>query len=352
MGSSPIPLAGTAVGTPGQPSPMQPGEWVPSASPALVSFKRRSVEPPGELYVQTGEILAVSLNSNDGTAETITVVVRLLLAEPPTTGQPDGTGRAELPPGGTLSSSIITVPAHPGAVAADGTPARAAYIQQLVMTVTSIIGAPTYAKLPLQEGFLLSVGVVAAVAVQRGNSFVRIWLQKAAVVGTTLSAAMPLVADYVTQYHPIGFPNSRTLSPTEGPGMIYEINLANPGAGNDWTYSLPVNNRMRVQSIAAVFSASAAVANRIIRVQTKNILGGITYQAAATLVITANQAALVAIAPGQVTTTLDAGTINIALPTPILLYGVQTICVSTLGLQATDAWSGIHMDTEIWVDGI
>ena len=100
------------------------------------------------------------------------------------------------------------------------TVAPGAYIQQIVMQVSSAPGFPTYAHLLMPEGFLLSIGVIAANCSQRGTAFVRIWLQKAAVVGTTLSAAMPLVGDYVTQYHRLDGRRVACCSPPKGRAQL------------------------------------------------------------------------------------------------------------------------------------
>ena len=233
------------------------------------------------------------------------------------------------------------VPASPGS-----------YIQQLVMQVSSVSGTPTYAKLGLQEGFLLSIGAIAGATPQRGNVYVRIWLQKAAIVGTTLSASMPLVADYASLYHAVGWPGGRVLFPTEGPGYLYEYTLSNPGAGLDWSYAIAVNSRVRIQSINAQLLTSATVANRIVRVQVKNQLSGVAYQAAANQTIAANTTAQVSISPANATSITDTATVNIAIPSPLFLYGNEFIGVSTPNLQSGDQWSAIHFLMEVWVDGI
>lgn len=352
MGSSPIPSAGTTIPTPGQPQPMQPGEWQGSASPTSVNFSSQHIQPPSALYIQTGEILSVSLNSDGGVSETITISLRMLLPKPPTPGQPDGTGFAQLPKGATVASSVTQVPPGGGGMEAGVNVTPGAYIQQIVLQVSSTTGVPTYAHLLMQEGFLLSIGVIAANCSQRGSAFVRIWLQKAAVVGTTLSAAMPLVGDYVTQYHPIGWPASRVLFPTEGPGTIYEEFISNPSAGADWVKAIPINSRVRFQSIAAVLTTSATVANRIVRFRTENLTSGILFQAAASAVITANQTILVVIAPIAIVAAIDPSTVTIALPAPLYLYGGEFVLMNTVNLQAGDQWSAIHLHSEIWVDGI
>ena len=65
---------------------MQPGEWQGSASPTSVNFSSQHIQPPSALYIQTGEILSVSLNSDGGLSEIITISLRLLLPNHPRLG--------------------------------------------------------------------------------------------------------------------------------------------------------------------------------------------------------------------------------------------------------------------------
>jgi hypothetical protein len=330
MGSAPIPQQGTTIPTPGQPQPLQPGEWQPSASPTVVNFKAGHIEPPSAQYVQTGDQLVCTAASLTGNNDTVTFLVRLLLPIPPQPGQPDGSG---LPAPGMAAS-------------------QRAVIQQLVTTVAVVGGATATVKLALQEGFLLSVAAVGTNLLGRGILFLRCYLQQRAGLGAALTPSMLLFADYTDSKAPIGWPGGRILYPTEGPGLGQELTVGNPAAGADWLYTVPAGTRLRISSWSAVLTTSATVSNRFVQALIKTSAGAIGWQAISSQAIAASTTAQVSAAPGQYTATGILLSVTAPLPSPCILLAQEQIGTLTQNLQAADQWSSIRLLTESWLDNI
>jgi hypothetical protein len=352
MGSSPIPSAGTVIPTPGQPLPLQPGEWQGSASPTVVSFAKYDVNPPSLVYVQAGEQIVVNVNAAGNVADTVTVSARLLLPEPPHTGQPDGSGGPPPPSGAPSGAAITGQPAAPAAGPHRHSRGPTAVVEQLQITVPVVGGTPSTVSLALPEGFLLSVVAIGTTTPNRGTTFARIWLQQRPGPQGTIAPAMILVADYVTTTAPVGWPGGRFSTPTEGPGVLQEILVSQPAAGQDWRFIIPPNGRWRIQSANAIFVASGVTATRIPRIQLFGYAGLILWWAGPQQSIAAGQSVSVSASSAQVTTLIDPSSVLLPLPSPCFLAANEYIQTSTMGMQAGDQWSAIVLVVETWLDKI
>src|SRR5271157_90653 len=350
MGSSPIPQQGTTVPTPGQPGPLAPGEWQSSASPTVVSFKHHMIEPPTALYVQTGDTLIVDTSTNVPSSDTVVVTARLLLPYPPFPQQPSDSVAAAAMPGAPTAAQLAAAAAGQAGASQPSVPPRPAYIQQLQITVPTIVQVGATVRLPLIEGYLLSVAAYCSNATVRGQTFARVWLQQRGVTATGLPAAMCLFADYPTAYAPVGWPGGRVSYPTEGPGAIVEILVGNPAAGADWTYSFNGQTRARIQSVGARLVTSATAGNRMARIQIVSSGGTIVWSAPPQQVLAASLTAQFSAAPAQVTSVVDTLTLVSPLPSPAILAPNETLRVSTLNIQAGDQWSNIVIVAEQWLD--
>jgi hypothetical protein len=278
-----------------------------SGPSSAVSFAFKQIIPPSELYVNVDDQLIIS-GATSQTAEIVTVNVRLLLPN----------GRVE-----DMQFQIRPVNTR-------------AVLKQ---------------AFGLAEGFLLSISASAAVAVTRGQTFLRVALQRSA--SGTGNPAYVLLADYVTTQAIPGYPNGRILSPVEGPGNILTVTLGNPGAGADWSFALPTNTRWRLQSFRATLTTSAAVANRLVRVHVDGTTGGL-WNGPAMVAQTASQ--VITYSGGALTPIvgIDPTIIMLPLPPNLIINGasvaVQSFGSNTTAIQGADQWSVIAALVEEWLD--
>ena len=167
-----------------------------------VSFLFQGVQPPSELYVGRDDLIFVQVATNQA-AETVTIAYRLL--------EPDG----------TINPGFLTFPVLAGA-------------------------APQSFTLNLAEGYLLSLVIICSAAVQRGQTFVRVYVNRSK--NAFVQPGQLLFSDYVTRTGMVGYPGGRQLSPVESAGWIHSITIANPAAGADWVFPLSQNEQVRMIS--------------------------------------------------------------------------------------------------------
>lgn len=274
-----------------------------------VTFAINDVPPPAELYINVDDALVVQAASSV-TPEIITVNVRLLL------------------PNGRLEDNQFQI--RPNAT------------RTVLRQVFS-----------LAEGFLLSISAVANVAASRGMTFARIYLQRGA--SGSGQPGQVLFSDYVTTQLTSAYPGGRLLSPTEGPGVVYSFLVANPGAGLDWSQTVPVNSRWRVRSWSANFTASAAAGNRVVGVLVAGVGGGL-WLAEALANVVANGIVQVSAGGIQPYISVNANILLLPLPPDLVITGSslipQSIGSQTFGLLAGDTWTGIHVLVEEWLDNV
>jgi hypothetical protein len=284
------------------PAPLTPNN-------SRVSFLFQDVPPPSILYVDVDDrlVLQAATSTNN---EVVTVNVRLLL------------------PDGRLEDMQFQVrPLNTRAVLAQ--------------------------NFSLAQGYILSVSAVAAQAITRGQTFLRISTQRGA--SGPGNPAQMLFADYVTTQATSAYPNGRVLSPVEGPGFVYFFAESNPAAGADWGVVLPANTRWRVRGMTGVLTTSAAVANRqpsiaVLGSTGQGFQGFPTVNAVAsgTYHITAG-----GIAPYTAINPLD---IPLPLPPDLVLASTSGVASaiqgSTVGLQAGDQWSAVALLIEEWLDNV
>lgn len=293
-----------------------PPEYDPSGPANSVTFGLSKISPPSPLYIQRDDTLVLTATTNNGALDTVTCNIRMLLA-------PFDGGR----------SGTVIVP------------------EQAVIPLTAAY-TPVSQTVQLSEGYLLSVGVIALSAAQRGTTFVRAQIQRGKTATVNGPVFRTMFADYVTRNQSVGWPDGRVLNTLEGPGSVFNQTNAQPGAGADWAFGFNALSRTRVISFNAQLLTSAVVANRIVRVQVKDGSGNIVYQGSPSAVIPASTTAQVTGLVGLNSAVTDPQTVNIALP-PIILTGAgTTIGVSTTNLQAGDQWGQQNIYVEQWLDNV
>lgn len=300
MGSSVI------LPSPGQPTEGPDAGFTSASQALLTTWNIKGVTPPSPVYVTRDDVLVIEVwNSLPGLQ--ITTSYRFLDA---LTGQ-------------VLVGPFIAFP----------TAARG--LQNFSTT--------------LGEGFLLAVQVGHPnVGPRRGQTFVTVALERG--FPNSAFGSTTLIADYLTENVPLGWPGARQASSIEGPGFIRNIIPANPAAGADIVNTVPTNARWRPIAFQYALTTSAAVGNRTSEVLLADNLGNAFFQntqspaqAASTAVVYnwSNLTNITAVVLGQ--------TLN-ALPPGVFLEPGWQINTVTNGILAGDQYSGIRLCVEEWIE--
>jgi len=278
----------------------------PLSAPAnVVSWAFNKILPPSSLYIERDDKLVIQ-GTSVGSVDQITVNVRLLRA--------DG-----------------TVSAMQGVLATTA--------DQVTRTLS----------MDLAEGYLLSVSAKAVQSTQRGVTFCRTFLNRGA-FGTGQPGQV-LFADYLTQSMSSGFPNGRITDPSEGTGQLLSVSVANPAAGADWSFIALTNTRVRIVSLKAVFTASAAVANRSIGVRLiQTALQSWLGEAEANVVASSVTQVAGTALPGYATSITNYQLLP--LPPALYLASTDTLQSTTGGIDVADQWSAIALAMERWLIGV
>ena len=289
------------------PSNLTPAPLTGPSSAVVFAFQ--GLQPPSNLYVNVDDQLIISAATSQ-TAEVVTINARLLM------------------PNGRVEDMQFQIrPAN-----------------------TRVVLKQSF---PLAEGFLLSVSASAAVAVTRGQTFVRVSLQRSA--SGAGQPAYVLLADYVTTQAVPGYPNGRILSPTEGPGYIYGVSVGNPSAGVGWQIANPTNARWKIRSFEATLTTNATAGNRTPQVTIADLGGGVFLGPG----IASIPASTSAIVSGFACTPYAAASVGefvVPIPPDCFLPGPPTVsaylAVSAVGTLGTDQWSNIRVLVEEWLDNV
>jgi hypothetical protein len=322
MGSGGVPF----LPKPGQPAPLQPGEYTPVATPTLVSFSFHETEPPAAVYIQRDDQLLFQATSLVA-GEIVTFIVRLLRVDyPGTYGQPDSPVKLEAQPlhaKGFIDLHVFTLQ---------------------VPTVGSFFSLTAN----VAEGYILSVTALAASAVVRGQTFVKASLTRGVGAGTIRS--LVFFCDYVTLSQATGFPGGRIVASTEGPGRMRSVAVSAPLAGADWTITVPGTAHWRLVSASAIFAAAVAVANRIPMILIDDGANEV-YEGPPNQVIVSG--VNTTWAASTTVTGLAPNIPNVVVPIPagLLLPPGFRISSETDNIQGADQWSQIFLLVEEWIDG-
>jgi hypothetical protein len=137
-------------------------------------------------------------------------------------------------------------------------------IVPMLKVFNNFVGPAFFSQtIPLTEGFLLSVCILgSSQAFQRGQLFVRAAIARTMISGQQES--MVLCQDYVTFLSFIGWPTGVIRDPRDGAGNLRSITGTTPAAGAEISETIPGQRRWKLKYLSFSFSASAAVANRVI----------------------------------------------------------------------------------------
>jgi hypothetical protein len=268
-----------------------------------IGLNTKTASPPVPSYITVDDVLIVSCYTRFGPGLVLNVYARILL--------PDGK------------------------------------IQQNTWILTTI-GPGTSIIENLPEGFLLSLVVTTSTLQSTfGQAYILAQLSRAP--GSIANGTGVLIAGYLSLYAELSWPPGVYWPSTFGAGWTHQAQLGAPGAGTEWSTSVPANTIWRLKSIYCTLTTSAAVANRVphfILDDGANIL--------ADLAAPAVQAAGVAVnysvnAGGQNAAAFD-GLIKITLPLDYDLLAGFRIRSLTTALQAGDTYSAVNFLIEEWLN--
>lgn len=290
----------------GQPLPFKDGEFTSLSQPSVVTWKTKDVELPSPLYITRDDVLVVQATSQTS-SEVVTINARLL----------------------TIDGVIIPIQ------------------RQLSILTPFTTGTMT---IPVCEGFLLSVTAVGLLSLQRGLTYVRMWLNRGA--AASANAVQMLMSDYVTQLGQAGWPAGTLKYPSEGPGQSWGLQVTAPGAGAEWTTTQPTNTRWHVRGVFAQLVCSATVANRAVQFRVLDPFGRVLVLSSANVVLTASQTGNIVAATFSNSSIIVPLTLYLPWPSDLLTPGGSTFSSLTAGLQAGDQWGQITFLLESWLDNI
>jgi len=201
------------------------------------------------------------------------------------------------------------------------------------------------------DGELLSISITngsGAGVAPRGSCYVLVQLVTGTKVTNSTSKAV-LISDFLTTQYQPGWPTA-PFALYEGGGWIHTIQVTNPGAGLEWTLTVPNNTRMRIRGVrfsAAIANSGAARLVTLKAGDGTNTFG--VYASSNTLAI--NATTLVDGIP-QTAFWAEGGSQepHIGLPPDLTLGPGFTLGSNSGALVAGDSYTSIFVDVEEWVD--
>ncbi len=196
----------------------------------------------------------------------------------------------------------------------------------------------------LDYGYLVSAAVIASSgAGRRGQTLAA--MQLARPPKTAFAPKLFMGQDYVTGMNAVLWPSPRVVGGIEGPGALYSIAVTTPGAGADWTQTVPTGARWRIRGGTAQLVTSAAVATRQVALVIDDGVNTLfTSESASTQLAGVTQ--VYDLLPGGTVTTLVSTHQPLFQPVDLILSAGWRIRTSTGAIQAGDQWSAIRLLVE------
>ena len=269
-----------------------------------VTFRTQDILPPGALYLGPDDILALQW-----------------FTPLPLTGQQGTLTLRLLSPEGLVSVSVY----------------------QVNMTFTApnnpFIISPS-------EGFLLSATLITD-AQARCEIFARFFVLRSP-VGAGGQGQL-LIQGYPSARGWLSYPQSPIVGPEDGDGLFTVIGINAPGAGLDWTFTIPAGMAARFITVQATLTSSAQAANRLpILKLTPPLMS--TLEVFATQLLGASNEITYVFGVGQTNFTASNISDVAVSPMPPLVPGT-VMNVTTVNLQNLDQWSGITFAFEQYIAG-
>ena len=286
---------------------MQPTEhYVESLQPdkddynALVHFRRHKVEPWAGVYVSLDDVILFS-----GWAPLATVTVRLSLRMQ----DPDGDVRPQF----------------------------------YTINVTANGVTPTLKSITNMEGYLLSASAEIASGLA-GSVFVSVLLQRG-VGSADVTQGLQLFQGYPSLTDTLSWPQQMPMKSIDGRALANVVAIANPGAGTDYSFTVPLGVNWLVRSLRLQLVTSAAVANRFVTLRVDDGAGNIFADISGGTVQAASLTFLYTFAAG-LPVSANNNVFTNGLPAEMRLPGGFRIRTNTTALQAADQFSGLALELE------
>lgn len=197
------------------------------------------------------------------------------------------------------------------------------------------------------DGYLLSLMLQTTSTVRRGQLYCRVDLQRGLQAVPLVYAT--LINDYVHLGYRPTWPFGKQISPTEGPGVLRSVNIANPAAGADWSVTVPTGARWSIRGGTFTFVAGAAAGNRFARIVFDD--GAvILHNTGLDQTLVATNARVMSLAPVEYVPVADANDAFVLAPLPMPLFAGWRMRSTTSGILAADQWSNIQMLVEEWIE--
>lgn len=186
-----------------------------------VSFARRNIQPPAQLYLTRDDKLVV--NAFNSSAETQLGVAGRILT-------PEG----------------VIVP----------------FLHRLALNPNV---TQTQIWITVDEGFLLNVFAAAVNFVtRRGQLYVQVYIARGSELSPIPTAV--LIEDYVDTLYGATWPGGTIRSPVDGLGMVRSIAGTNPAAGAEVSETVPTGRRWLLHSVRLTLVTDATATNRRVNV--------------------------------------------------------------------------------------
>jgi len=202
-------------------------------------------------------------------------------------------------------------------------------------------------RFPVPEGFLLTADVAPATigAPIRGQTWIRISIARKVTPSQFVQIA--IASGYLTLGGSLSYPSTLPEYTSRGPGASIEQTVGNPAAGADWSIAVPASAVWVLLTARASFVTSAAVANRIPRLQ---FFDGATLimDVPTTAVITASQTCSLSWGAGGTSHNPTGTLFSIGFPPAVRLNSTFTIRSTTTAIDAADQWSNIRLYVQEW----
>jgi hypothetical protein len=201
----------------------------------------------------------------------------------------------------------------------------------------------------LTEGELLSAdAIVTAGTPVNGQTFVNLQLCRG--LTGAIQRVLTFAQGYVTAQDALFFPADTYTDSLSGPGFQRTVQQANPGAGVDWTLTVPAGVRWQLQSAFAILTTAVAVANRLPHLIIDD--GANTIFIAAPIV---NETASLAWNNSWGAGAGSIGSVGPndaqqAIPNDLYLLAGWRVRAVTTNIQAADQWSAISIAVRSWID--
>jgi len=311
----------TGAPPPGAPPVAAPAAPVGQVTPAFLDFVHQGLRPDIPFWVTPDDSVVIGVR-NSASGVRLTAAARVWS---PSTPQ----GLDSETPWPPVSPIAF---AFPEAFAGSAVPITPPTDRSLQLT-----------SLSLAQGYLVGVTVVATGgAPKRGQCLVTISLRRGAAGAAT--TFQTLAQDYVTSTLGPSWPPGRLIAGIEGPGVIRVIAVATPAVGQNWTQTVPTGARWIIRLIQSVFT-STAPNNQQPNLQIADATG-LNLQIQSPVKVVGAGTTVFEWFAGGPSLVAQNNVDQLSLPNPLILVPGAYVRVSTAGILAGDAWTGI----QLWVE--